>query len=283
MRPVPAVVVVTFSSDPAELDRTLAAIRDAGGADRILVVDTGGRARPTDPDVEVLRSPNDGYGAAANLGLRAARRPGDRAVALLNDDVIVRPGWLDAPGAELIGNVGAVQPKLLRAGTDPPLVNSLGVQVDRYGAGSDVGDGDVDDGSTVAVDIDAFTGGAVLLDVDFLTSTGGFDERWFLYYEDLDLARRGAELGWRYRCAPAAVVEHVGGAATGSMPARTRYLQERNRLWAAARFGSSGTFLRALGLSVRRLRHPPRTVHARALVAGLAGAPRRWSERRAAR
>ena len=48
-------------------------------------------------------------------------------------------------------------------------------------------------------EIDAFTGGAVLFRRTFLEDLGGFDERYFLYYEDVDLALRGAERGWCYR------------------------------------------------------------------------------------
>ena len=66
--------------------------------------------------------------------------------------------------------------------------------------------------------------------------------------------------------------------------ARTRYLQERNRLWFAVQHCDVGTIARALWLSIRRLRHQPRGVHGRALIAGLAGAPRSlWRRQGAAR
>ncbi len=277
-----AVVVVTYSATPDELDRTLASSCAAGGADRVIVVDTGGTASPRDASIEVLRMENRGFGAAANVGVARARQLGATMVAVLNDDVEVRPGWLPPLRAELHGAVGAVQPKLVLAGTDPPLVNSLGVSLDRDGAGHDLGDGELDEPGGRPHDIEIFTGGAVLCSVDFLDELGGFDERYFLYYEDVDLARRGAELGWRYRCVPEAVVEHARGLATSTMPERTRFLQERNRLWCAVRFADAGTVGRAFWLSVRRLRHAPRAVHARALVAGLVGAPRRLLERRRA-
>src|SRR5690606_11114794 len=110
------------------------------------------------------------------------------------------------------------------------------------------------------VPIELFTGGAVLFTTGFLADTGGFDERYFLYYEDVDLARRGAARGWQYRLAADSVVEHVRGMSAGGNPARTLLLQERNRLWAAFRFADPATIARALWLSVRRLRHHPRDV-----------------------
>jgi GT2 family glycosyltransferase len=172
---------------------------------------------------------------------------------------------------------------LVSSHTDPALVNSLGVAFDEHGAGVDVGDGrwaaDVD---TEPVDIEMFTGGAVVMTAAFLDATGGFDPRYFLYYEDVDLALRGRLLGWSYRLAPASVVDHRREGTTAGDPGRTRYLRERNRLWVAFRFAGPRHIVAGVWLSLRRLRHRPRATHAAALVAGLAGAPRRLWERRSA-
>lgn len=274
-----AAVVVTYSAAPEMLDACLAALRAGGGIDLVVLVDTGGRAKPSDPQADVLRVENRGYGAAANAGIRRALERGADAVALLNDDVTVRPGWLPPLVAELgRDRVGAAQPKLLHAGSGR--INSLGVHIGRDGAGTDIGDGEADRPDTGPADLEIFSGGAVLLSRAFLADTGGFDERWFLYYEDVDLALRGAARGWRYRVVPASVVDHQRSASTGGQPDRTRYLQERNRLWAAFRFQDAATVLRALWLSIRRLRHPPRRVHAKALCAGVAGGLVRLVERR---
>ena len=286
VRAVIAVVVVTFSAPEGMLDRCLASVMASGGVDGVIVVDTGGRAAPAHHDVELVRVANRGYGAAANVGCEIARNEGAELIALLNDDVVVRPGWIAplaaeltrAPDATRVGTrVGAVQPMLLTAGLDE--VNSLGVRIGDDGAGVDVGRGEAPPAEPYVAEIELFTGGAVMFRSEFLEATGGFDERYFLYYEDVDLARRGAELGWSYRVVTASVVEHQGGASTGDAPSRTRLLQERNRLWAAFRFGDARLIAGAVWLSLRRLRHRPVTVHARALVAGLSGCPVRLVER----
>jgi GT2 family glycosyltransferase len=287
---VEAAVVVTYAAPPGMLAACLDAISEAGGVGHVVVVDTGGRAH-TDEHVaelaaagtiELVETENHGYGAAANIGFAHARAAGAAAVALLNDDVLVRPGWIEALVAELGAGIGAAQPKLLVAHSDPPVVNSLGVRIGRDGAGTDVGLGDLDVGTAMSSDLAIFTGGTVVFTDAFIDATGGFDERWFLYYEDVDLARRGAELGWRYRLVPSAVVEHHGGVTTSAMAARTRFLQERNRLWSAFRHEPPATVRRAVWLSVRRLRHTPRGLHAKALASGFAGAPRMLRERRIA-
>ena len=271
------VVIVTFSAEASVLARCVASVRSAGGCDRILIVDNGGWAQVAGDDVDVLRPPrNLGFGGGANFGFRRAAEVGADAVALLNDDVEVDAGWLQ-PLTELLGSdsrLGAVQPKLLIAGSEPPRVNSVGVAVGPDGAGRDIGFDELDGPSFADPrPIAAFTGGAVLFRSQFLADTGGFDERYFLYYEDLDLARRGAQRGWGYRCEPASVVRHQVSATTAQLGDRARYFQERNRLRFAFRFGNPTMIVRAVWLSIRRLRWAPRRVHARALAAGLVSAP----------
>jgi N-acetylglucosaminyl-diphospho-decaprenol L-rhamnosyltransferase len=183
----------------------------------------------------------------------------------------------------LVGRIGVVQPVIVGSGPDASRVSSLGVEFDRYGAGVDLGRDGPPPAPGDVVPIDVFTGGAFVATGAFLESTGGFDERWFLYYEDADLACRGHTLGWEYRLVTAAVVEHAGGVSTSSDVARTRYLQERNRLLFAARHLAAPVLGRAIWMSLRRLRHPPRGAHARALAVGLALMPMRFVERRRAK
>ena len=280
VRHVIVAVVVTYSAPANMLERCIGSLRSAGGVDHIVVVDTGGHAVPSDPAVELIQTDNRGYGAAANRGFSRALSRGATAIALLNDDVTVHSGWLPPLLAELsTENVGAAQPKLLVAGSVPARINSLGVQLGPDGAGTDIGIGDIDVVVGPPADMKIFTGGAVVFTPAFLTATGGFDERYFLYYEDVDLALRGRSLGWRYRLVPASVVEHVGGASTGHDGGATRYHQERNRLRAVFRHADAATILRAVWLSLRRMRHQPHGAHLRALVAGLAGAPVQFYER----
>lgn len=281
------VVVVTHSVPAAMLDRCVRSVVDAGGADRVVVVDNGAGTPLAVADVEVIRSPNRGFGAAANVALFRAIDAGAAHVMVLNDDVEVEPGWL-APLREALDTdpgLGAAQPLLLLAGSDPARVNSAGVTIGRDGAGTDIGFGEVDGPAFArATDIAAFTAGAVLLRSAFVDDVGGFDERYGMYYEDVDLAARGRELGWRYRLVPESRVWHARAATTsaGDRSDRITYLQERNRLWAAVRFASPATVVRAHWLSVRRLRHHPRRVHLRSLGAGVRAWPRLLLERAAA-
>lgn len=280
-----AAVVVTHSAPAALLRQCVDALRVGGGPGRIVVVHNGpGEApRGLGEGVDVVHVENQGYGAAANHGIAAV--PGADAYVVMNDDVVVSAGFLAPLVAALDdeGRVGAAQPVLL---AEDGTVVSCGVQLDRYGAGSDVGDGDAPpDPATGPSQLEIFNGGAVLLSADFVTDVGGFDERFFLYYEDVDLALRGRASGWTYRLVHASRAIHRRGTTTSTADQadRTWFLQERNRLWNAFRWADAGTIARACWLSLRRVRHRPRRVNAHALVAGLGGAPRelvtRWRRR----
>ena len=73
-------------------------------------------------------------------------------------------------------------------------------------------------------------GGGVLLRRSYLAQVGLFDERFFLYYEDTDLAWRGRARGWRYRYVPTSVVRHVHAATSGVGSPMFQHYVERNRL-----------------------------------------------------
>lgn len=295
-------VVLTYAPPPGMLEDCIGALRTHtttpdDEALVLVVVDNGDVLDRIPSDLlesadglEVARiasGTNTGFSGGMNLGIRHAVERGARAVMILNDDVVVEPGWLppllDELGAAGTDRVGAVQPKLLFAG-EPVRINSLGVHLGSDGAGTDIALGEPDDAhpDTTPGDLEIFTGGAVLLSADFVRATGGFDERFFLYYEDVDLALRGAELGWRYRLAPASRVRHRGSATAVTIGDRAVYFRERNRLWVLLRHRPWRDVRTGLWLSVRRVRWAPRGAHTRALAAGLAASPRLLSARRAA-
>jgi len=165
--------------------------------------------------------------------------------------VPVRAG-VDAPEAELLlgadrdvtvvlrsGSAGASVP----VGTQPrwcpvelggntvDVLNSAGVDLLAGGYGADRGYLEVDDGRFDAgADVFAWSGASVLLSRAYLESAGLFDERFFLYYEDFDLAWRGRLRGWRHVYEPRSVARHVHAATTGmASPLQVHYV-ERNRL-----------------------------------------------------
>ncbi len=86
-----------------------------------------------------------------------------------------------------------------------------------------------------AKDVFAWCGGAVLLSKKYINDVGVFDERFFLYYEDTDLAWRGRNKGWRHIVEPTSVVFHRHGGSGGETSSVFRHYVTRNRLLLVAK------------------------------------------------
>ena len=91
-----------------------------------------------------------------------------------------------------------------------------------------------------------WSGTAVLLAKAMLDDVGRFDERLFLYYEDVDLSLRGRLRGWTYRYEPGSVVRHRHAGAVGEDAAIGRHLSSRNRLLVLAKVAPGGVAVAAL-------------------------------------
>ncbi|MDP8977693.1 MAG: glycosyltransferase [Actinomycetota bacterium] len=90
----------------------------------------------------------------------------------------------------------------------------------------------------------------MLLSRRYLDDVGLFDERYFLYYEDFDLAWRGRRRGWRYRYVPESVVRHVHSASSDEGSKLFAFYNERNRLLTLARNAPLRRSVAAVGRSV---------------------------------
>ncbi len=126
------------------------------------------------------------------------------------------------------------------------VINNVGSNLFTGGFGGDRGFLEADRGQYAEpADVFAWCGGAVLLRRAYLDDVGCFDERFFLYYEDTDLAWRGRLRGWRYRYAPGAIVRHRHGASAGPGSPVFAHYTERNRLLTLAKNAPAGLAWRA--------------------------------------
>jgi GT2 family glycosyltransferase len=130
--------------------------------------------------------------------------------------------------------------------------------------------------------------GAALYRRDALLAVGGFDERYFAYLEDVDLALRLQLAGWRCRYEPA-VARHAGEGSSGALPGGHRRLHARNTVllvatWFPARWLPLVAY-RQLAWLVHAARTGALADHLAGLVAGARAAvpvvARRMRERRA--
>ena len=194
----------------------------------VVVVDNGSTdgsqelLRADFPEVELIElGENAGFGPALNRAVAATA--GD-PVVLVNNDVVCEPRFLEAllepaaAGAEMVAGV-------LLTERDPGLIDSAGVIADRTLMGFDYLNGEPREAAAAAPAPLGPTGGAALYSRAAFDAVGGFDERIFLYYEDLDLALRLRAGGALCELAPGAAAVHAYsqtlGAASGAKYART--------------------------------------------------------------
>jgi GT2 family glycosyltransferase len=225
---VKTVVYIPNYNGERWLPRTLQSLRAQTEKLDVVVVDNGSSdgsavaARADFPEVTVLAlGENLGFGPALNRAV--AEYPSD-AIVLLNSDVECEPSFCAALTAGLAEGVAMVAGVLLQEG-EPGTIDSAGVVADHTLMGFDYLHGEPVAAAVTAADPLGPTGGAALYRRDAWEAVGGFDERIFLYYEDLDLALRIAAQGGRCRLAPEARALHAYspglGAASAAKYART--------------------------------------------------------------
>lgn len=232
-----SVVVVAYESGPMLAD-CLAAVAAQTVRDlEVILVDNASRdgaaadAARADPTVVFIpNAENLGFAAAVN---QAARRARGRWLALLNPDAFAEPDWLGEllAAAEACPDVRVFASRQLMA-EDPRLLDGLGDVMSASGFAFRGGYGRKDPDARGLAEVFSACGGAMLIDRELFLSMGGFDERLFCYCEDVDLGYRLRLAGERTVLAPAAVVRHVGSAASGGP--RSDFAQfhgARNRLW----------------------------------------------------
>jgi GT2 family glycosyltransferase len=173
----------------------------------------------------VTNGVNVGFGRAVNQALAQARAP---LVLIMNPDCRLQPGALAALEAELAREprCAIVGPRILNldgsvqgsARGDPDMLTGVfgrSTALRRLmpwlpAARRNVVDASVPAGSPSVV-VDWLSGACVLARRDALAAEGGFDERYFLYWEDADLCRRLRARGREVRYVPAASAVHRVG------------------------------------------------------------------------
>jgi GT2 family glycosyltransferase len=243
------------------------------------------------PGVQVVEmAHNRGLAAACNAGAAAAR--GDLLV-MLNNDTEAEPGWLAAlaAAAQQQPRAGAIASKMLLYDRRDTLHNA-GDTMGADGIPRNRGVWQKDEGQYDA-DVTVFggCGGGVAYRREAWRAAGGFDERLFMYLEDVDLAWRLRLLGWEAVFAPEARLYHHVSATGGGVLAS--YYTGRNTIWVIGKdmpgplirlhFGRivRGQW-RVTRDALRAWRGEAARARLRGQLAGIAGLPRVLGWRRAA-
>ncbi|HEY0738955.1 MAG TPA: glycosyltransferase family 2 protein [Herpetosiphonaceae bacterium] len=185
--------------------------------------------------LRLIRNPqNAGFAAANNIGLKLSQ---GRYIALLNPDTLLHDdalsalvSWLDAHP-----DVGAAGPQLLQSDGQPQPYSHGSAPTPGYlmrrilshlrssylhdWAGSQPQPADWVAGTCMIVRRSAFE------------AVGGLDERFFLYFEDVDWGWRLRRAGWPVMFVPGVKITHIGGGSIGPH-ARRHYDRSLVRLYA---------------------------------------------------
>ncbi|MCC7142451.1 MAG: glycosyltransferase [Candidatus Eisenbacteria bacterium] len=255
-----SIVIVVYRT-PDYLKRCLDAIEAAhpGVAYEVVVVDNApadDRSERLAADRPLVRyhhsKKNLGFGGGANLGVRLAR---GRHFLILNPDVAVRPGSIEALCRLLDeeSDIGIAAPRLEYP--DGSLQHSvrrfytfqvfllrrtfLGKIFPQARALRDHLMLDWDHASTR--DVDWCIGGSMMVSRRAVDDVGGMDERFFLYFEDVDWCYRMHQRGWRVVYHPAATMQHdyQRASAKGFWPKRGLWIH----LASLVRFYEKWSFL----------------------------------------
>lgn len=257
--PDPGCRVVCVTYNPGqELEEFARTLRETASADVELVLVENGDDRTTADAVArthgarvIHPGKNLGYGAAANLGAKGAVGPW---IVVSNPDIIWHEGALDtligalerspgagAAGPALLNSDGTVYPSArelpsLTQGAGHALLSRVWPSnpwTDRYQHRQE---------STAPHERPAgwLSGACLVLRRAAFEQVGGFDEEYFMFFEDLDLGERLGRAGWVNLYVPSAEVTHLGGITWRARPApmirahhasAERYLNARYRAW----------------------------------------------------
>ncbi len=209
------IIIVSYNT-ASLLIRCLDSIRRQKGVDRrVIVVDNASADRSVElvrsgyPEVEVIANDrNLGFAAANNLAIAEVS---EDLLFFLNPDTELRPGCLSA-GIEFM----KVNPDIGMAGA--ALVNRDGSphnSVEQQYPGEHYSQGKFD---RLPGKIAWLLGAALLARKKAIAAVRGFDERFFLYAEDIDLCLELRKLGWRLGFISEAVVMHLEGQSEHAAP-----------------------------------------------------------------
>ncbi|MGH9386940.1 MAG: glycosyltransferase family 2 protein [Vicinamibacterales bacterium] len=256
-RPIDDLIVVN-NDGPATEDqglRTYTGLRTA---------DCGPRTEDRGPrtSLRVLETGrNLGFSGGMNIGIRAALDAGTDRVLVVNSDVTVPPGCVEAleQCLESTPKAGIVGPVII-ARSNPSQVVSLGMSYSDV-TGRMRHQGFLTPASLKLPEsslVDAVAGCLMLISREVFEAVGLFDEDYFFSFEDLDFCLKARRAGFVTLLAGQASVYHEGGGTMGK-DSRRLYFASRNHLLVAARSDPSASplmrVLRESSIVVLNLAH----------------------------
>jgi N-acetylglucosaminyl-diphospho-decaprenol L-rhamnosyltransferase len=235
MTPAVTVIVLNYNGE-----RWLAPCLDALRAQRgapsfeIVVVDNASSDRSLAvlggyPEVRVVEAgANLGFAAGNNLG---AKRSTADVLTFLNNDTAPEPGWLAELHRAFVAGGGTALVTSRIVFMDNGLVDSAGDGYFRAGGAYKRGHRAAPQAWADSGEVFGACGAAFMISRALFEALDGFDESFFMVYEDVDLSYRARLAGHRCWYAADAVVRHAGSATLGRSSANAVFYGQRNLEW----------------------------------------------------
>ena len=186
-------------------------------------------SRSAYPSVLLIKNKkNLGFAGGTNAGIRQAK---GEFILTLNNDTYVDNRFLERLVMPMIldNGIGMCAPKMLLY---DDRINSTGICISRSGAAWDRGMFEMDEGQyDTPEEVFGPCAGAALYRKKMFDEIGLFDEDFFLYVEDVDLAFRGRLAGWKCLYVPDAKVHHIYGGTLAPGSDLSVYYGNRNITW----------------------------------------------------
>ncbi|MBW4443220.1 MAG: glycosyltransferase family 2 protein [Plectolyngbya sp. WJT66-NPBG17] len=191
------------------------------------------------PEVKLLRqSQNRGFGTGNNIGAKIAS---GKYLFLLNTDTILTSDLLPhlVEVIEKDSTIGIIGPKLLNP--DGSLQLSTARSISLWGEYQDLKQkidyqklearSHISEQFTTLQEVDIVIGAALLIRRDLFESLGGFDETFFMYFEESDLCQRVREKGLKVIYTPSVNLIHLGGYSVNKTVDRLRLEYRRSQIY----------------------------------------------------
>jgi GT2 family glycosyltransferase len=210
------------------------------------------------PEVRVIRlDENVGFGRAVNRGVAAAETD---AVVLINNDVLCEPDFLERILEPLADGGAAMAAGVLLQHDRPDLIDSAGIELDTTLRSWDsLWNRPLAELAQAAEPVGP-CGGAAAFRTDAFREVGGFDESFFAYWEDVDLALRLRLAGHTCVRAAQARALHRHGQTLGAASPAQRRLEAFGRAYVLSRYRVARTSV-ATRLKIAALDWPVLLVH----------------------
>lgn len=255
MRPPDVAIIIVNWNSYDMTSQCLVSLRSLDYADfKTVVVDNGSTDGSADqleadfPEIILLRNgENKGFTGGNNTGIIYGIENDFNYLMLLNNDTVITPSFLSHLMARMDTDpaIGAIQPKIM-FNYDRSVIWNAGTSLNKFLLTfKTIGENERDEGKyDQAGEIPWITGCCFLVKTDIIREIGPLDDKFFIYYEDVDWSlkiRNGSHKLW-YE--PKAVIYHEAGMSDanrvdhneGKMSPFSHYMNVRNHLFIVRRY-----------------------------------------------